>query len=122
LGFARFLAQALEEIAMRSTAITAALAFGLLSGTPAYSASETTDLHVPPQTRVDVREWVVKNKPRAYRFKEPIVVGATIPSDVQTMAVPEAWGSEVRPYHYAYSDNRVYLVEPTSRRVVYIID
>jgi len=107
---------------MRYTAISAALALGLLSGTPAYSAGETTDLHVPPQTRVDVREWVVKNKPRAYRFKEPVVVGATIPAEVETVAVPEAWGPEVRPYHYAYADDRVYLVEPTSRRVVYIID
>ena len=107
---------------MRYTAISAALALGLLSGTPAYSAGETTDLHVPPQTRVDVREWVVKNKPRAYRFKQPVVVGATIPAEVETVAVPEAWGAEVRPYHYAYADDRVYLVEPTSRRVVYIID
>jgi hypothetical protein len=53
---------------------------------------------------------------------EPVVVGATIPGEAETLAVPEAWGSEFRPYHYAYADNCVSLVEPTSRRVVYIID
>lgn len=107
---------------MRYAAIGAALAIGFLSGAPAFGAGETTDLHVPPQSQTDVREWVVKNKPRAYRFQEPVVVGATIPGEAETLAVPEAWGSELRAYHYVYADNRVYLVEPASRRVVYIID
>ena len=107
---------------MRNTLLVAAMAIGLLSGGPAFAAGETSDLHVPPQTKVDVREWVVKNKPKAHRFNQPVVVGGIVPPSVQIVAVPEEWGPELKSYHYAYVDDRVYLVEPSSRKVVYIID
>jgi len=107
---------------MKREVIGIAMALGLLSVSPAFAAGETTDLHVPPQTKVDVREWVVKNKPKAYRFTVPVAVGATIPQDVELVAVPETWGPALRPYRYVYADDRVYLVQPSSRQVVYIID
>ncbi len=107
---------------MKYAAITATMAIGILSGTPVLAAGETTDLHVPPQTSVDVREWVVKNKPRAYRFKAPVVIGGAVPGEVETSTVPKEWGPDLQTYHYVYADNRVYLLDPTSRRVVYIID
>ena len=109
---------------MRREFFGAALAIGLLTGgDQAFAAGETTDLHVPPQTRTDVREWVVKNKPKAYRFTDRVDVGTTLPPDVTIGAVPEAWGPELRSYHYVYGeDDRVFLVEPSGRRVVHILD
>ncbi len=110
---------------MRREFFGAALVIGLLTGGgQALAAGETTDLHVPPQTRTDVREWVVKNKPKAYRFTDRVVVGTTVPPDVTIGAVPEPWGPELRSYHYYVygEDDRVILVEPSGRRVVHIID
>lgn len=107
---------------MRRELIMGAFGIGILAGSPAFAAGETTDLHVPPQTQTDVREWVVKNKPRAHRFAEPVVVGATIPSDVQLETVPNEWGADLRPYRYVVADGRVHLVDPSSRAVVYIIE
>jgi hypothetical protein len=36
--------------------------------------------------------------------------------------VPADWGPTVSKYRYVYHDNNVVLVEPSSRRVVHIID
>jgi hypothetical protein len=45
-----------------------------------------------------------------------------IKDDVELVAVPSDWGPEVRSYRYVYSDNHVVLVEPSSRKVIQIID
>jgi hypothetical protein len=52
----------------------------------------------------------------------PARVGAVLPADVEMRAVPNDWGPDVRRYRYVYSDDRVLLVEPGSRRVVHILD
>jgi hypothetical protein len=65
---------------------------------------------------------VVKEKVRPVTVKERVSVGATIPADVELVAVPENWGPSVSRYRYVYSDNHVVLVEPSSRRIVQIID
>ena len=36
--------------------------------------------------------------------------------------VPADWGPSVSKYQYIYSDNHVYFVEPSSRKVVTVID
>jgi hypothetical protein len=105
---------------MRCELFAAALPIGLGAGGQAL-AIETTEKHLPPETMGDIREWVVKNPPRPYRFTEEVVIGATLPAEVELAPVPEAWGPELRSYHYVYGSNRVYLVEPGSRRVTYIV-
>ena len=54
--------------------------------------------------------------------KERVTVGATLPADVELLSVPADWGPSVTKYRYVYHDNNVVLVEPSSRRVVRIID
>lgn len=49
--------------------------------------------------------------------KERIVVGATVPSDVELVAVPSEWGPSLTRYRYVYSNSRVMLVDPGSRTV-----
>jgi hypothetical protein len=108
---------------MRREVIGAAMAFCIVaSGNALAGRGETTDLHVPPERQADIREWVVKNPPKAYRFTETVVVGTTLPAEVELAPVPEAWGTELRTYHYVYGDGRVVLVEPASRRVVYVVE
>jgi hypothetical protein len=51
-----------------------------------------------------------------------VVIGATLPAEVELAPAPEAWGPELRSYHYVYGGDKVYLVEPDSRRLVYTVD
>jgi hypothetical protein len=94
----------------------AALAIMASSQTLAQSTSVT----IAPEQRTKIKEFVVREKVKPITVKERLTVGATLPADVELAAVPADWGPEVRSYRYVYSDN--VLVEPSSRKVVQIID
>ena len=75
-----------------------------------------------PEQRTRIKEYVVKERVAPVTVKERISVGARLPADVELRAVPSDWGPSVTKYRYVYSDDRVYLVEPSSREVVHVID
>ena len=77
---------------------------------------------VEPEQRTVIKEYVVKERVAPVRVKERIAVGATLPADVELRAVPSTWGPKLSRYRYVYSYDHVYLVEPSNRTVVQIID
>ena len=77
---------------------------------------------VEPQTRTLIKEYVVKERVAPVRVQERIAVGARFPAEVELRAVPPAWGPTFSKYRYVYSDDRVYLVEPSNRTVIQVID
>jgi hypothetical protein len=101
--------------------IAGAAAVAVLAGSEILSA-QTTTIEIAPEQRTRIKEYVVKEKVRPVTVKERVSVGATLPADVELVAVPENWGPSVSKYRYVYSDNHVVLVEPSSRRIVQIID
>jgi hypothetical protein len=88
--------------------------------TPAPSVGATVT--IAPEQRTRIKQYVTEKKVRPVTVKERITVGATLPADVELVAVSGDWGPELGRYRYVYSDDRVVLVEPSSRRVVQIID
>jgi hypothetical protein len=106
---------------MRQMLIAGAAAVAVLAGSEILSA-QTTTIEIAPEQRTRIKEYVVKEKVKPVTVKERVTVGATLPADVDLVAVPETWGPSVSKYRYVYSDNHVVLVEPSSRRVVQIID
>jgi hypothetical protein len=105
---------------MKQTLIAGAAALTLLASSQILSAQTT--IEIAPEQRTRIKEYVVKEKVKPVTVKERVSVGATLPADVELVAVPETWGPSVSKYRYVYSDNHVVLVEPSSRRVVQIID
>jgi hypothetical protein len=82
-------------------------------------------LIIEPQQRTVIRNYVVKERVRPIELRERVVVGATIPAEVELTPVPETIYAEVpslRPYRYFVWDDRFVLVEPSSRRVLQIVD
>ena len=77
---------------------------------------------VAPEQRSVIKEYVVKEKVRPYKLQSRVTVGATLPADIELAPVPETWGPSFRSYRYVYTGDDVILVEPSSRRVVEIID
>jgi len=55
-------------------------------------------------------------------MRERIVVGATVPDDVELRAVPSDWGPTVARYRYVYANDHVVLVEPSTRKVIQIVE
>jgi hypothetical protein len=68
------------------------------------------------------REYVVREHIPAYRIHEPVTVGMVLPSpSVPLYAIPREFG--VPPdYRYAVVNEKVVLVEPSSREIVDVID
>jgi hypothetical protein len=106
---------------MKKMLIAGTAAMAILASGQILSA-QTTTIEIAPEQRTRIKEYVVKEKVKPVTVKERISVGATLPADVELVAVPETWGPSVSKYRYVYSDNHVVLVEPSSRRVVQIID
>jgi len=77
---------------------------------------------IAPEQRTVIKEYVVKEKVRPYRLQSRVTVGATIPADVELAPVPEIWGPAFRSYRYVYTGDDVVLVDPSSRRVIEVID
>ena len=77
---------------------------------------------IEPEQRTLIKEYVVKEKVAPVRVQERIAVGARLPADVELRSVPSTWGPKFSKYRYVYSDDRVYLVEPSNRTVIQVID
>ncbi len=84
--------------------------------------AEGVSVEIAPEQRTRIKEYVVKEKLRPVTVKERVTVGATLPADVELRTVPSDWGPWGSRYRYVYHDDNVVLVDPSSRRVVHIID
>jgi hypothetical protein len=113
----------LKEIAMRKTLVTAAAAaIALCVAAPSFAQTVGVGVTVAPEERTRIKEYVVKERVAPVTFKERVRVGAKLPADVELRTAPADWGPSYSRYRYVYSDNNVYLVEPSSREIVHVID
>ena len=107
-------------------ALMAASAIAMLAGAQAFAQTvgvgPAETIIIEPEQRTVIREYVVKERVAPVTVKERISVGATLPADVELRTVPSTWGSKFSKYRYVYSDDRVYLVEPTNRTVVHVVE
>jgi hypothetical protein len=109
-----------KEIHMKRSLIAGVAAFAVMAG--AQALAQTTVIQLEPEQRTKIKEYVVKQKVKPIAMKERVTVGATLPASVTLAPVPADWGPSVTRYRYVYSDDNVMLVDPSSRKVVEIID
>ena len=77
---------------------------------------------IAPEQRTRIKQYVVQQKVRPVQIRERVAVGATLPADVELAPVPSEWGPDFGRYRYVYTNDNVVLVEPSSRRVIQVID
>ena len=102
---------------MKRFMILAAAAF---LSTAAFA--QTATVEIAPDQRTKIKQYVTTQKIAPVTMKEKVTVGATLPTDVRLQPVPADWGPSVTKYHYVYSGDNVVLVEPSTRKVVTVID
>jgi Protein of unknown function (DUF1236) len=107
-------------------ALMAASAIAMLASAQAFAQTvgvgPAETVVIEPEQRTTIREYVVKERVAPVTVKERISVGATLPPDVELRTVPSTWGQKFSKYRYIYSGDRVYLVEPTNRTVVQVVE
>ena len=112
----------MKRILLASVAVLALAgpAFSQTTVTTGVAPSDT--VVVAPEQRTVIKKYVVERKVKPITVRERMAVGATLPADVELMAVPGDWGPDLGRYRYVYHDDHVYFVEPSSRRVVHVLD
>jgi hypothetical protein len=108
-----------RESIMKRVILRSFMAVALVAGSAAVAQVSVT-IGQPEETRI--KEYVVKEKVKPTMLKERVTVGATLPADVELAPVPSEWGPSVSKYRYVYTNDNVVLVEPSSRRVIHIIE
>jgi hypothetical protein len=104
-------------------AVILASAVALLSASQAFAQTvgvrpADTVVVVEPEQRQVIKQYIVKEKVAPVRVPQRVVIGDTLPADVELRTVPSTWGPKLTRYKYIYSGNRVYLVEPSDRKVI----
>ena len=84
--------------------------------------AQTAIVQIAPEQRTKIKQYVTTQKVAPVTVKEKVTVGSTLPADVRLSPVPADWGPSVTKYQYFYSDNHVYFVEPSTRKIVTEID
>ena len=79
-------------------------------------------VEIAPEQRTLIKQYVTSHKVAPVKLKERISVGATLPRSVRLARVPGEWGSAFSKYRYVYSDDHIYFVEPSTRKVVTVVD
>jgi hypothetical protein len=85
-------------------------------------AAPSATVVIEPEYRERIRSYVVENHVRPVETRARIVVGATLPEDIELRAVPPDWGPSIARYRYVYSNDQVMLVEPSTRRVIQVVE
>jgi hypothetical protein len=76
---------------------------------------------ISDETRPRFRTYVVEQKRPSYAYSSQVVVGAELPaSGVTYYEAPAEYG--VKNYRYTVVNNRTVLVDPSTRRIVQIIE
>jgi hypothetical protein len=107
----------------------AAIALALAASSPSFAQGVGVQvgpvgagITFAPEQRTRIKEYIVRERVAPVTVRERIAVGARLPADVELRAVPSDWGPSVSKYRYIYSGDNVYLVEPSSREVVHVIE
>jgi Protein of unknown function (DUF1236) len=117
-----------EANTMKKLLLLSAAAVLISTGAFAQSTVVTTTgtghaaVQIEPEYRTKIKSYVTEHHLRPVTTKEKIVVGSTVPRDVELESVPADWGPSLTKYRYVYSGDHVMLVDPGTRAVVQEID
>lgn len=101
----------------------AGAAVAVLAGGSALAQDAT--LTIEPAHRTIIKQYVVKEHIRPAPIKETVAVGTVLPENVTLQPVPSAWATsipEVNGYDYVDWNGKIVFVQPSTRKVVSIVD
>ena len=86
------------------------------------SSAQSVAIELNPAQQAQIKEFVSKQKVPAAEVKQTIAFGSSLPTDVQLRTVPAGWGPTVSKFRYFHANNRIYFVDPSTRRIVRIVE
>jgi Protein of unknown function (DUF1236) len=107
----------------KSTLLSTVLGATLLFGIGSAAAQPTVEFQWTPETERGVYSRVTRERIRTPpRAGFNVTVGAEVPADVELYEMPaDIEYAPVRRYRYTVHEERVYVIDPATRRVVRVI-
>ena len=102
------------RISMAATLVLAALAVEGLA--------QSVAVELNPAQRAQIKDHVLKQRVPATQLKQSIALGSSLPADVELRPVPAGWSPTVSKFRYVHAGNRIYFVDPSTRKVVRIVE
>jgi hypothetical protein len=112
----------MKKLLMLAAAASLAATMANAQTGTATTGAATATVQIEPQYRTKIKSYITERNIRPVQTREKIIVGATVPSDVELEAVPADWGPSLTKYRYVYSGDRVMFVDPGTRTVVHELD
>lgn len=104
----------------RSIFVGALVAMALGSSSACFAQGAGSD--ISPEQRTRIKAYMLSERVAPVTVRERMAVGMRLPADVELRTAPADWGPSVSRYRYIYSSDHVYLVEPSTREVVQVIE
>lgn len=93
----------------------------ILTGTAfAQTSTTTTTTTITDDQAAKVKTYVMKEKRPAAKFSGTVAVGTALPADVQFYDIPADAG--VKGYRYGVVNDQTVIVEPSTRKIIRIIE
>ena len=92
----------------------------LASGSAWAQSSTTTTTTITTDQAAKVKTYVMKEHKPSVKFSGTVAVGTALPADVEFYALPDEVG--VDQYRYTVVNDRTVLVEPSTRKIIRIIE
>ena len=105
---------------MKRTLLAGAATLAVMLSGQAFAQSVAVE--IDPAHQATIENYIVSKKVPPAPVKDSISIGSTLPADIEIRSVPAGWGSTVSKFSYAYADNRVYFVWPSTRKVARILE
>jgi len=118
----------MRKVLIAAALIAAAPALAQTSSTTVTTTTrtqETGSVTFSPAQETTIRRYVTRERTRPVTVRERVVVGGTIPTEVELAPIPDEIVTEiptVRSYRYFSTDAGIAIVDPGSRRVVRVIE
>lgn len=91
-----------------------------LACSAAIAQTSTTTTTITTEQQSKVRSHVMKEKPASVKVTETVTVGSALPSSVTLHTLPTDVG--VNQYRFAIVNDKTLLVEPSSRKIIQVIE
>jgi maltose-binding protein MalE len=115
---------------MKHLVLATVASLGLISGAAAQTSTTTTTttgstsatVTIQPEVRTKVKQYVTTSKPKSVTVPPSVKItkGTVLPETVEIQSFPSEVG--VTEYRYAVVGDQTVLVEPSSRRIIEVVE
>ena len=94
----------------------------MLTTLTADSVAQSVAIELNPAQQAQIKEYVLKQRIPVAEVKQTIAIGSAVPTEVELRPVTAGWSPTLSKFRFFHGDKRIYFVDPSTRRIVRIVE